>query len=410
MLHLTSSNRLESLADAVIRTVREQRASGAVDVLTPTCLIAPNLQVETFFRFYMARRTGIAANVQCHFLRDFLARLLPPTPTPMRLLTREAMQGMLLGVLSGPHDVLDDPVMQPVRAYLDAAGHRTDDRERRCFQLTAQIARVFDDYHLSRPEMLQDWARGQSVCEGTYAATEAWQRALWLTLFRPHGERDRLAAASGIRWVTLPELSDREHWAQTQMPEHIHVFGFSYMARVLHTLLARLARSAEVYVYTPYPVQPSRDDLTLPPLLRHWRRPGDEHHRLLCDADVEAVSVEAEEPFTAHQSVLAQLQHAIWQGVAPISSGSPTDSHIKILACSGIRREAEVIANEIWALMLQDDERESGREPLRFHDIAVIVNTQERDAYQTHLSAAFKECHAIPYTLIDAGGSGKPLC
>ncbi len=402
MLYLTSSNHLEPLADAFIRAVQEQCASGAIDALTPTCLLVPNPQVETFFRFYMARRTGIVANLQCHFLRDFLGLWLPQAPTPMRLLTREAMQGMLLGVLSGANQVFDDPVMQPVRAYLDAAGHQTDDRERRCFQLTAQIARVFDDYHLSRPEMLRVWSHGQPVCESGYAATEAWQRALWLALFRPDGERDRLASASGMRWVTLPELCEREDWAQAQLPEHIHVFGLSYVPRVFHALLARLARSAEVYVYTPYPVQPSRDDTTLPPLLRHWRRPGDEHHRLLGEAGVEAVVGEVEGQTPADQTVLTRLQHAIWQGVTPpIDSGSSTDSHLKILACSGMRREAEVIANEIWALMLQDDEPESGREPLRFHDIAVIVNTQERDAYQTHLAAAFKECHDIPYTMID---------
>ncbi len=404
MLHLTSSNRLEPLADALIRTVREQRALGACDALTPICLMVPNPQVETFFRFYMARRTGISANIKCHFLRDFFAPLLPQTPIAMRLLTREAMQGVLLGMLAGStaRGVLDDPVMQPVRAYLDAAGQVADDRERRCFQLTAQIARVFDDYHLSRLEMLQAWSQGRSVGDGTVMTTEAWQRTLWLAMFRPDGERDRLASASGTQWVTLPELCERKDWVQAQVPAHIHVFGFSYMAPVFHHLLARLAQVAEVSVYTPYPVQPNGDDAALPPLLRHWRRPGHEHHRLLCDADVGAVSTEAEVHRPADRTVLAWLQQAIWQGVAPpLDLGPSTDPRINILACTGMRREAEVIANEIWALMQSDDARASGREPLRFHNIAVMVNTQERDAYQTHFAAAFKECHDIPYTMID---------
>ncbi len=403
MLALTSSNRLESLADALIHTVQAQRRAGAIDALTPIYCVIPNPQLETFLRFYMARRTGIAANMQGYFLRDFLALLLPQSPTPVSLVTREVMQRMLLGVLAGLHPVFDDPVMQPVMAYLDAAGHHVDDRERRCFQLTAQIARVFDDYQLTRPEMLAAWSEGQLIGEGTYAATEAWQRALWLSLFRPSGERDRLASASGTHWVTLPELCERDDWAREQVPSHLHVFGFSYLPRVYHALLARLTELTDVSIYTPYSVQPSCDDTALPPLLYHWRRPGDEYHRLLDEAvGTEAVSVEVEESQPASRTALALLQRAIWQGVSPqLTSDLTTDPHLHILACSSIRREAEVIANEIWSLMLQDDEREAGREPLRFHDIAVIVNSQERDVYQTHLAAAFKAYHDIPYSMID---------
>jgi len=48
MFYLHTSNQVEIWVADRIRTLEAQRASGAVDVLTPTRLIVPNLQVDTF--------------------------------------------------------------------------------------------------------------------------------------------------------------------------------------------------------------------------------------------------------------------------------------------------------------------------------------------------------------------------
>src|ERR1039457_2994747 len=46
------------------------------------------------------------------------------------------------------------------------------------------------------------------------------------------------------------------------------------------------------------------------------------------------------------------------------------DGSIRFLACPGIAREAEIVANEIWSML---DPGDRGSDPMRLHEIAVIA-------------------------------------
>ena len=400
MFYLHTSNQVEALVAELIRILEAQRASGAVDVLTPTHLIVPNLQVETFLKFSLARRTGIAANLQCRFLRNFLASLLPD---PVRLLDRATLQSLILSVL-GRNETLDDPAMQPVRYYLESAGTHADDIDVRRFQLAAQLARLFQEYSLTRPEMIHAWEQGETVCQGLSAATESWQRAIWLTLFAADGERDRLAATSGIRWIHVSEIEDLAPWAPETLLSHVHVFGLSYVARAFHQIFARLAQETEIDLYTLSLFRPELSDDDIIPALRVWGRPGRENVQLLLQAGVDKMTSHEVDVTAGGDTLLHQLQQAVLLGQPP---HTPEDDRVaedqswRILACPSIRREVEIIANEIWALVMAT-ESDHSPERLRFHDIAIVVNAQEADVYQTHIASVFKECHDIPLTFIDA--------
>lgn len=402
MLYLHMSNQVETLVAELIRTLEAQRESGAVDVLTPTRLIVPNLQVETFLKFSLARRTGIAANLQCQFLRNFLASLLPETLEPVRLLDRTTLQSLILSVL-GRDEVRGDPAMQSVRDYLDAAGTHADDIDVRRFQLAAQLARVFQEYSLTRPEMIHAWEQGETVCRGLSAATETWQRAIWLALFAPGGKRDRLAAASDMRWIHVAEFGGSTPWDPETLPPQVHMFGLSYVARAFHQIFARLAQDTEMYLYTLSLFRPELTDDDIVPTLRVWGRPGRENVQLLLAAGVHEMVSHEVDPTAGGTALLHRLQQAILVGQPPLT---PEGDHVaadpswRILACPSIRREVEIIANEIWTLMLAA-EANHAPERLRFHDIAIIVNAREADVYQTHITSVFKECHDIPLTFID---------
>jgi len=73
------------------------------------------------------------------------------------------------------------------------------------------------------------------------------------------------------------------------------------------------------------------------------------------------------------------------------------DTSVQLLACPGIRREAESVASEIWSLVRQAD---AAGQALRFSDIAVLVAGRSPETYFTHVSSAFDERgFEIPYTL-----------
>ena len=85
------------------------------------------------------------------------------------------------------------------------------------------------------------------------------------------------------------------------------------------------------------------------------------------------------------------------------------DDSLVIVACPGIRREAEIVANEIWRLIGDDDRKHgSSSERLRFRDIAVLVaDTVNRPVYQAHIRAVFEELHGIPFNMIDLPLAGE---
>ncbi len=83
------------------------------------------------------------------------------------------------------------------------------------------------------------------------------------------------------------------------------------------------------------------------------------------------------------------------------------DGSIRFLACPGVAREAEIVANEIWT-MLEHDQR--GREALRFHQIGVLVPDAMYQDYLPHLENAFSRLHQLPMNIVNRGsGSQSPV-
>ncbi len=149
------------------------------------------------------------------------------------------------------------------------------------------------------------------------------------------------------------------------------------------------------------------------PALRLWARPGREYIRLLneltdCDFDPHFSRREAGPGASqSAPSLLHQLQESILireaerapvRDGANLPIGSPADSSIRFLACPGVRREAEIVADTIWSLI--ETETPAGA-PLRFHEIAVLVPDRAYDDYIPHLEAAFAASHEIPVEVVN---------
>jgi exodeoxyribonuclease V gamma subunit len=473
MIHVWYSNRLERLADLLVENLSRQRGPFPEGVFEKACLIVPNRNVATFVQFAIARTAGIAANLEFHFLEEFINELIFKTHPEFQVLTRGQLQTLMLSLFENV-DALSEAALAPVRAYLDADGPG-DARDLHAFQLAGRLARLFQDYSLSRPEMLAAWERGSPLLADTpLAATESWQRALWQRLFAAGGLLDRICRQQQRRYLLARDLFTilvREQWG---IPAHLHFFGLSYVSRVHQGLLSALARHADLHLYTLSVVdEPAEEqkratrktrrkdavlfpasfvdgppdfDLDQPDIhlaLRLWGRPGREYLRLLRDlprTELHPGFVSLDEP---PPTLLGRLQYDILTcargGSPPPAAGQEVragaeqtagvhgpgavDDSIVILACPGTQREAEVIANEIWSLIRQDHDRgtdsphkaavpvgsparplaATGRERLRFNDIAVIIaGEQHREAYQTHLQSVFSELHGIPYNLMDS--------
>lgn len=424
MIHLTYSNRTEALLDALVGRLGRRRARGD-DPLAPVRIVVPNRNVERYVELGIARRLGIAANLRFERLGALLRRWLGED-----LLLEGAM---LARVFRALHEeaLIGEPALAPVRRYLSATGGSADATEVRRAQLATHLARLFEEYGYSRPELLRAWSAGAARFEGTrHADAEAWQRRVWAWM------RSELPGARTLE----------EALGEAPPPEgELHVFGLSYVARVFASVFARLGDDADLYLYALNPCEEFWEDLeTAPelrrrrrlsdaepewlfededpfelsvdaetPLLRLWGRPGREHVRLLgaltdcdftpafSDPSPPAPSLSSTEGLPlfeglAEPSLLTRLQRDVLHR-EPLRRGGAAgrrDDSLKIFACPSLRREVETVAAEIWRAI-------DRMEGLTFDQIAVLVNGPDRELYLPHLGAVFERARAIPFNVAD---------
>jgi exodeoxyribonuclease V gamma subunit len=451
MIQVFYSNQIERLLDALAGDVRALRAPRPDDPLRglfePVDLVVPNRNLQTYLELGLARTLGVAANLRPRFLNEVVGELCAPPSRdgdPAPLLDAARIEAHLLDLLHDPA-LLAEPELSAVHGYLEASGGRPEVVDRRRTQLAVRLARLFEEYGLSRPELLGSWPRGLRLAETPYAPAERWQRRLWLEVRRRSGGR-LLGEALQAR------LREARGGRPPGWPDSLFVFGFSYLALAYQQLLAALGGHLELHIYALNPCMEFWEDLVparqadagsaaaarfprraaVRPAadgeeslegddpfgllagedsvaLARWGRPGREHIRLLNGLSEFAFRSGFVDPLERTTSLLAQLQHDILvRTPAPRTddalAGATSLASLQVLACPSLRREVEVIAEQIWRLMQENEtEWRAGRAArLRWNDIAVVVNGPDRDAYHAHIGAVFAEAHELPYHVVDS--------
>lgn len=399
MIRVHYSNRTENLVGALVEHLADAGARGgsrastaaaspALTALTPRVVAVPNADVAAFVKVEVARRAGIASNLHLPFLERALLDCAPANLRD-RVLDRRRLQVALLSVLADEDRAAADN-LAPVSQYVDTA-EDDDEAELRRFQLAHRLSALFVDYSLSRPALLAAWRRGESGMPAAFATTERWQRALWRALY-----------VDGP-WLTLPHAFEQAAPGELELPPALHVFGFSYLARAYYRVFERLGRSTDVFVYSFNPCAEYWEDIggetDDPLLLRRWAGPGRDHTRALnqlTDGDFDA---RFEAPRSRDSALSALQSDVLARRPARPDAPRPSRTGVSVLACPSVRREAEIIAAEIWGLVESDP-------TLRFCDVAVLLNPARSDLYQTHIAAAFRAAGDIPVCMADAPLAG----
>ena len=258
---------------------------------------------------------------------------------------------------------------------------------------------------------------------------------------RAHLRRNRKKGDEVARWMFLPEAIQATE-SKLNLPEHIFVFGLSYVALAYAYIFSKLSALTQVHIFALNPCCEFWEDVDHrlnaarqgwisrntklddfidhddpfnledpddTPALRLWGRPGREYIRLLnqlTDCEFESCYRDPIE-YRSHikhaqpHTVLSHIQSDILNRVParpPLDGDLENDGTIRLLACPGIRREVEIVADEIWRLVSTSD---SGQTPIRFHDIAVMVTDAKRQEYLTHIESIFKQRYGLPFNMID---------
>jgi exodeoxyribonuclease V gamma subunit len=449
MIRLHYSNRLENLIAPLAEAVAAHQRR---DPLKRVSIVVPNRVVEQFVRYRLAESIGVAANLKFPFLRSYLAELLQSTDKNLKILEAEDLQLVLFECLRSTNH-RDDPGLKPARDYI-LGGSKTDaDVELRTLLLAAQLARLFREYSISRRRMIRKWRTERRSDVDAMSEAESWQRHLWQLVFDSHGRvREEWLRHRETRLMMLPDAFEatEDRQLEASLPDMLHVFSSSYAGNAYADIFARLGALGDVRIYALNPcrefwedvdtsrrsalagwahwqdkvgekIDESEDPFSLnessdPPALRLWGRPGREYIRLLnelsqCDfAPLFSDPVSSESETT---SVLEELQQNILDRAPQPANleegkGRPTEARISFLACPGIRREAEIVANEIWSIVRSNEKlaAEGKAERIRFHEIAVLIPDSAVDDYAAHIESVFRKQHRIPIDLVSRTSAG----
>ena len=436
MLKLHYSNRLEGLIEPLARAIGEQQRR---DPLRKISIVVPNRAVEQFVKYQIAERLGVAANLTFPFLRAHLTKVVQNANSRLRVLGANALQLVIFNSLMSQKNRANSK-LAPAWHYIDAGGDRgTPEAELRAFELSGRVAKLFEEYSISRRAMLARWSSDRlTAADPAIAESEKWQQALWRILFNASGGANTEWTGDAAHdWMLLPDAFARigEPALNVAVRDGLHVFGLAAPGHAYAEIFTRLGRLGALSIYALNPCREFWEDLDTSRrsgranwihrgsrigvdldasedpfglaaadnrALELWGRPGREYIRLLdelSDCDFESNFIE--EPAGQTASLLSRFQRDILDRSrgAELKQADST-AGIRFLACPGIQREVEIVANEIWRLLKQSA---SAKSPLRFHEIGVLIPDRECEAYTSHIEAVFARIHGIPVEI--SGGS-----
>lgn len=199
--------------------------------LTEDWLIVPGQGLEHWLTCELARGRGICSGLRWLQPEQALKLLLSTEQSPWP--ERGQLVWELLRLLD---DLPDDPAFSLVRGTLEAG---------RSMDLAEQLAGLFENYALYRPELLRAWAQALPGPETPLARWQAW---LWRAL----PEDCRL----------LQNLSER---LRQELPERIQLFGSQQLPPLLEAVLSLPEIQGRVWRYlvaTPaLPQAPARAEI-----------------------------------------------------------------------------------------------------------------------------------------------------
>jgi exodeoxyribonuclease V gamma subunit len=380
MLNLYQSNTLEALA-ALWQAVRQPPQ----DPLCPETVLVPSKGVQRWLALWLARETGIAANLDFQLPAALVWRLIQQALPQVVARSNFDPDVLVWRALSQLSAVLErHPAASLAGSWLaaDAAGR---------YQLAWRVADVFDQYLIYRPDWVQTWEAGRLSGLGE---DERWQAELW----------QRLAKGSRHRGHLLSILEQKlRAGAMDGLPQRLCLFGIGMLPPSYWELMQVLGTRIDIdcFLLNPsreYWGQACRGEEGSHPLLAALGQQGRDFINTVAAGGVnEPVEAQAFIEF-GHHTLLHTLQTDLLdqQQRAPAERLllRPDDDSISIQSCHSALREVEVLHDKLTAMFEADA-------TLAPHEVLVMVSDIQRYAPLVDAVFGTRRQPAIPYTIAD---------
>jgi len=388
MFILHSSNKTENLVGHLTHVIKSMPLSSPFN---KEVFLIQSQGMERWLSQQLAGSLKVWANYEFLFPSRFFSSLAQRIDS--RLNDAAFDRNLMLWRIEALLRNIDSAEFLPIKNYL-----ASDNQDLKRYQLAKQLAQIFDQYQMMRPDMLSLWQKGELLYNN---ATERWQRVLWLAICEQTGDKHR-----GALWLeTIAKFNNIQSGAlSAALPERISVFGINTMPPIFLSYLESLAKHCDVHFFLLNPCESYWDDLVSKrqslqdeafvghPLLSALGQQGREFQSLLheqINPDFEPESFEASDQY-GQTTVLQQLQNDILSNqldeqveIRPLVA----DNSISVHACHSRLREVEVLKNQLLVALENDAS-------LELRDIVVMA--ADIEVYEPFISAVFSDIqHAI---------------
>ncbi|XXQ67297.1 exodeoxyribonuclease V subunit gamma [Neisseriaceae bacterium B1] len=321
MLYLYQSNCLENLAQLMLQV--QQQSLLSLPLQTEQ-IVVQSQGMRRYITQYLAKNQGIAANMCFHLPAglswQLMRELLPDIPA-LSPFSTEVMRWRLLSLFQSPEFVTRADVQAAyavLRGYLGNGDYAA-------YQLAGEMADIFDQYLVYRPDWIEAWSKNQQVIELKDNKTAIWQAQLWRFL-------DDGSAQTPHRAALWRDLMEKLNAKQAKVAPRYCVFGMATLAPMYLTLLKQLSLHSEVHIFAlnpsayfwgnviePAAILASGDvDLTQQghPLLASLGKQGRDFFNQLAEAETFADEADFHDDALSG-SLLHSLQHQIQMQTLP---------------------------------------------------------------------------------------------
>lgn len=423
-MNLFTSNRLDQLVDRLA----DNAASAGTDPLEESVIVVQSPGMERWLAMQLADRLGVWANCRYPFPNALVAGLLDSVlhhqyGERASVFDRAVLKWRVYDIL---RTHAGEPVFAELAGYMGASPSTL-----RTYQLAEQVADVFDQYMVYRPQMLLDWEDDA----GPPMSENQWQPAMWRLLSSTESGLHR--ARMKLRFhEKLSGMKKKEFQQQygNMLPGALHLFGVTSLPPFHIEVLAEISRFIPVHVYQLNPCKEFWYDIEKEAKisrvekqynLRYGKVPR--HHMEVGNSLLASLGLVGKqfipmvweyarnEPFddaayrkNPGDSVLTMVQNDILDLVdrgAPSGKDdpdyqqmriSPLDRSIQVHSCHGPMREAEVLRD----VLLDQFNTTPGLEPQN-----VLVMIPDIDTYAPYIDAVFGNPGSgeqyIPYSIAD---------
>jgi exodeoxyribonuclease V gamma subunit len=390
----------------------------ALDPMTPEVVAVPTRGIERWLTQQLSsrlgatpgREDGVCANVDFPFPGTLVGTALSaasgidPGEDPW---TASRSVWPLLEVVTG---AIEEKWLGSFAAHLKGAAPVGEERR---FASVRHMADLFDRYSVHRPEMLRQWAAGET---GGLASDGSWQATLWTSL------RERIGTPSPAERLTEAGEWLRDVHDVPALPERLSLFGLTSLPASYVDVLVALSARRDVHLFllhpspvlweqvsklasAPFRAMRRREDPTTSEtrngLLASWGRDSREMQLVLLGAGASWVD-HHRSVATGPTTLLERVQADVRANEEPVGipfAGeedhrpllSEGDLSIQVHSCHGRARQVEVIRHAILHLF----ELHPDLEPRD-----VLVMCPDIETYAPLIHAAFD---ALPDDQSDSG-------